>query len=233
MPKNLTDQSNTFYAPDREAWHAWLAEHAARAGEAAGVNEVWLIFMKQHTGQPCIDYEAAVEEALCFGWIDSLIQRIDDQRYARKFNVRKDYATWSESNRRRLRKLAQEGRLSADLLGRIPAEVFDEFGPRSAPARFIHAGLAGTGAARQPGGLDNLPAPGSVSPAHLFGLDHGCQTPGNARTAGGRSRPPPRAGPGIGIEVTGPAQLQVNLWYESTDVPIFPDMLPPPQPYAV
>jgi uncharacterized protein YdeI (YjbR/CyaY-like superfamily) len=126
MPKNLTDQSNTYYAPDRAAWHAWLAEHGSRE------REVWLIFMKAHTGQACIDYEASVEEALCFGWIDSLIQRIDDQRYARKFNIRTDYTTWSESNRRRLRKLAQEGRLSADLLARIPAEVFDESvpGPR-------------------------------------------------------------------------------------------------------
>jgi uncharacterized protein YdeI (YjbR/CyaY-like superfamily) len=133
MPKNLTDQSNTFFAPDRAAWRAWLAEHSSREGEAdSEVSEVWLIFTKSHTGQPCIDYEAAVEEALCFGWIDSLIQRIDDQRYARKFNVRKDYATWSESNRRRLRKLAHEGRLPADLLARIPAEVFDESvpGPR-------------------------------------------------------------------------------------------------------
>ena len=133
MPKNLTDQSNTFFAPDRAAWHAWLIEHSSREPEAhPEVDEVWLIFMKAHTGRPCIDYEAAVEEALCFGWIDSLIQRIDDQRYARKFNVRKDYTTWSESNRRRLRKLAHEGRLSADLLARIPAEVFDESipGPR-------------------------------------------------------------------------------------------------------
>ena len=132
MPKNLTDQSNTFYAPDRAAWRAWLAEHGRRE------NEVWLIFVrkarsaKASAGQPCIDYEASVEEALCFGWIDSLIQRIDDQRYARKFNVRKDYTTWSESNRRRLRKLAQEGRLSAEMVARIPAEVFDEAvpGPR-------------------------------------------------------------------------------------------------------
>jgi uncharacterized protein YdeI (YjbR/CyaY-like superfamily) len=127
MPKNLTDQSNTFFAPDRAAWRAWLAENVSTE-----VDEVWLIFMKSHTGQPCIDYEAAVEEALCFGWIDSIIQRIDDQRYARKFTVRKDYNTWSESNRRRLRKLASEGRLSADLLARIPAEVFNEVvsGPR-------------------------------------------------------------------------------------------------------
>lgn len=132
MPKNLTDQSNTFFAPDRTAWRAWLAEHSSRE------NEVWLVFTRKarsanaQPDQSCIDYESAVEEALCFGWIDSLIQRIDDQRYARKFNVRKDYTTWSESNRRRLRKLAQEGRLSAEMLARIPAEVFDESvpGPR-------------------------------------------------------------------------------------------------------
>ena len=126
MPKNLTAQSNTFFAPDRAAWHAWLAEHGSQE------NEVWLIFTKSRTGQPCIDYEDSVEEALCFGWIDSLIQRIDDQRYARKFNVRKDYVTWSESNRRRLRKLAKEGRLPAEMRSRIPPEVFDEAvpGPR-------------------------------------------------------------------------------------------------------
>jgi uncharacterized protein YdeI (YjbR/CyaY-like superfamily) len=132
MPKNMTDQSLTFFAPDRAAWRAWLAEHDGLQSQAPEVSEVWLVFTKAHTGQPCIDYEAAVEEALCFGWIDSLIQRIDDQRYARKFNVRKDYVTWSESNRRRLRKLAREERLSAELLARIPGEVFDESvpGPR-------------------------------------------------------------------------------------------------------
>ena len=132
MPKSLTAQSNTFFAPDRAAWHAWLAEHGSQE------NEVWLIFTKSRTGQPCIDYEDSVEEALCFGWIDSLIQRIDDQHYARKFNVRKDYATWSESNRRRLRKLSKEGRLPAELLARIPPEVFDETipGPRR-PGTFM------------------------------------------------------------------------------------------------
>ena len=205
MPKNLTDQSNTFFAPDRAAWRAWLIEHSSREPEAhPEVDEVWLIFMKAHTGRPCIDYEAAVEEALCFGWIDSLIQRIDDQRYARKFNVRKDYTTWSESNRRRLRKLAHEGRLSADLLARIPAEVFDEFDPRPAPSRFIHAGLAGRNPAGQPGGMGNLPASGSIPPTQLPGLDHGCKTPGNARTPGGRSHPPPRTGTDIGVEVALP-----------------------------
>jgi len=127
MPKNLTDQSNTFFAPDRAAWRAWLSEH----GQCE--NEVWLIFYTRGASDaPCIAYEESVEEALCFGWIDSLIQNIDAQRYARKFTVRKDYATWSETNRRRLRKLRQEGRLPDELVARIPAEVFDASipGPR-------------------------------------------------------------------------------------------------------
>ena len=168
----------------------------------------------------------------CFGWIDSLIQRIDDQRYARKFNVRKDYATWSESNRRPCASWPRKGASPPICWGAFPPRSSMSWSPvRAGPIYPCRTGWNRCCApARRPGQLTSA---WSVSPAHLFGLDHGCQTPGNARTAGGRSRPPPRAGPGIGIEVTGPAQLQVNLWYESTDVPIFPDMLPPPQPYAV
>ena len=83
---------------------------------------------------PAISYEESVLEALCFGWIDSIIQRIDDQKYARKFNPRKDWVTWSDSNRRRLRLLAQEpGRIQAGVLARIPAEVFDEKVPGPPP----------------------------------------------------------------------------------------------------
>ena len=62
---------------------AWLAEnHAASHG-------VWLVFHKRHTGVACVSYEAAVRQALCFGWIDSLVRRLDDDRYVRKFTPRK------------------------------------------------------------------------------------------------------------------------------------------------
>ena len=88
--------SNTLYAKDLPEWHAWLELNYA------SVKEVWLVYYKVHTGQPCIDYEDSVEEALCFGWIDSLVQRIDEASYARKFTPRTNTAKWSESNKCRV-----------------------------------------------------------------------------------------------------------------------------------
>jgi uncharacterized protein YdeI (YjbR/CyaY-like superfamily) len=72
----------TLYVTDREAWRAWLEEHYALE------DELWLVFYKKLTGCASIPYEASVEEALCFGWVDSLIQKIDEARYARKFTPR-------------------------------------------------------------------------------------------------------------------------------------------------
>ena len=86
-------------------WRAWLAKHHDSE------SEVWLIFPKRHTGQPSIAYEDAVDEALCFGWIDSLIKRLDDARYARKFTPRKPGSRWSTANRKRYARLRTSGRL--------------------------------------------------------------------------------------------------------------------------
>jgi uncharacterized protein YdeI (YjbR/CyaY-like superfamily) len=69
--------------PSCEAWREWLAEHHGSE------SEIWLVIHKVHTGRPSIAYEDAVDEALCFGWIDSLIKRLDDERYARKFTPRR------------------------------------------------------------------------------------------------------------------------------------------------
>ena len=87
----------------RQAWRAWLAEHHAIE------TEVWLVFHKAHTGEPNVPYDDAVQEALCFGWIDSLIKRIDDNRYARKFTPRRPGSAWSESNKKRVDKMIAEG----------------------------------------------------------------------------------------------------------------------------
>jgi uncharacterized protein YdeI (YjbR/CyaY-like superfamily) len=119
MPKNLSGESNTLHVTGRAEWRAWLEQHGASQ------SEVWLVFYKAHTGQARIPYDDAVEEALCFGWIDSIIQRIDDEKYAQKFTPRKDWAKWSESNRQRLRKLRPLGVIQPDVLARIPPEVFD------------------------------------------------------------------------------------------------------------
>jgi uncharacterized protein YdeI (YjbR/CyaY-like superfamily) len=87
------------------AWRAWLARHHQSK------SEVWLIFYKRHTGQPAIAYDDAVCEALCFGWIDSLVKRLDDDRYARKFTPRKPGSRWSTANRQRYARLQASGRL--------------------------------------------------------------------------------------------------------------------------
>ncbi len=105
--------TNTFYAKDLAEWHAWLEEHYA------SLREIWLIYYKAHTGQPCVDYEDSVQEALCYGWIDSLIQRIDEQTYARKFTPRTNTAKWSESNKKRVAKLIREGRMTAAGLAKL------------------------------------------------------------------------------------------------------------------
>src|SRR5262245_28901896 len=97
----------TLDVPSAEAWRQWLVEHHRSE------SEVWLVFHKVRTGRPTIAYQDAVEEALCFGWVDSLIKRIDDARYARKFTPRKADSRWSTSNRRRYAKLRAERRLEA------------------------------------------------------------------------------------------------------------------------
>src|SRR5437763_427402 len=98
--------SKTLYVTTRDAWRAWLAKHYDSE------TEVWLIYYKKQSGQPRIPYDHAVEEALCFGWIDSLVKRIDDDKFAQKFTPRRDWTKWSALNKRRMRKLVREGRMT-------------------------------------------------------------------------------------------------------------------------
>jgi uncharacterized protein YdeI (YjbR/CyaY-like superfamily) len=98
--------SKTLYVSNRDDWRAWLAKnHLAE-------KEVWLIYYKSHTGKPRIPYDDAVEEALCYGWIDSTIKRLDDEKYAQKFTPRNLKSNWSELNKRRAQKMIKEGRMT-------------------------------------------------------------------------------------------------------------------------
>jgi uncharacterized protein YdeI (YjbR/CyaY-like superfamily) len=93
------------HATTREEWRAWLeANHATR-------REIWLVFAKKHTGEPRITYNDAVEEALCFGWIDSIARKVDDDRFAQRFSVRRPKSPYSQPNIERLRHLAAAGKL--------------------------------------------------------------------------------------------------------------------------
>ena len=98
----------------RQEWRKWLKEHYDSE------SEIWLVFHKRHTGITCISYNDAVEEALCFGWIDSIVRRLDDARYARKFTPRKASSKWSTINRQRYADLKSRGLLAAPGLRRAP-----------------------------------------------------------------------------------------------------------------
>ena len=100
----------------RKDWRAWLAKHhASRPG-------VWVVFHKAHTGVKSIAHEDVVSEALCFGWIDSLIRRLDDDRYAIKVTPRRPTSRWSDLNRRRWAELEAAGLLAAPGVAIAPTD---------------------------------------------------------------------------------------------------------------
>ena len=109
-----TKQIETLDVGSRQEWRAWLEGHHDT------VSEIWLVFHKRHTGVQSIVYNDAVEEALCFGWVDSLIRRLDDARYARKFTPRRPDSRWSTANRRRYADLESRGLLAEFGLRRGP-----------------------------------------------------------------------------------------------------------------
>ena len=78
----------------------------------AGKAEVWLVFWKKHTGKPSLSYNDAVEEALCFGWIDGIRRSIDAERYEQRFTTRKADSKWSESNKKRAKRMIEAGQMT-------------------------------------------------------------------------------------------------------------------------
>jgi len=94
------------YLTTRTEWRSWLKVNHLKE------KEVWLIYYKKHTGIPRIPYDDAVEEALCFGWIDSIVKRIDDERFMQKFSPRNDKSEWSEANKKRVKKLIENSSMT-------------------------------------------------------------------------------------------------------------------------
>ena len=98
--------NSRFYVTNRKDWRRWLSENHTTE------KEVWLVYYKKHTGKPRVPYNDAVEEALCFGWIDSIVKTIDDETYMQKFTPRKAQSNWSDSNKRRVEKLLETGEMT-------------------------------------------------------------------------------------------------------------------------
>ncbi len=113
----------TFYAKTPGEWRAWLKKYHRTEPE------IWLVFYRKETGKPRISYNDAVDEALCFGWIDSIVKRVDEERFAQRFSPRKPGSNLSQANRERIRKLVELKKMTAAGLAAVAHayETEDEF----------------------------------------------------------------------------------------------------------
>ena len=107
------NEPEKLYVATREAWRHWLGENYRTA------NEIWLLYPRKNSGIPRIPYNDAVEEALCFGWIDSITKGIDEERYSQRFTPRKPRSNYSQTNKERLRRMIAQGKVMPDVLSII------------------------------------------------------------------------------------------------------------------
>lgn len=107
----------TLYVKTRSEWHNWLEKHHDKEPE------VWLIYYRKASGKERISYSEAVEEALCFGWIDSIEKGIDEECFAQRFSPRRPKSNWSPLNLERMKRLIKEGRMTPAGLKYYPGET--------------------------------------------------------------------------------------------------------------
>lgn len=100
-------------------WRRWLREHHAKERGA------WLVSYRRVTGKPAVEYDDAVCEALCYGWIDSVVKPLDEERTLSLYTPRKAGSGWSRSNKDRVKALVAQGRMSAAGLAKIAAAKKD------------------------------------------------------------------------------------------------------------
>ena len=105
--------TRTLHVTDRKKWRAWLRKHYKNE------KEIWLVYYKKATGKPRIEYNDAVEEALCFGWIDSLRRPVDDTYFKQLYTPRKSKSTWSAINKATVERLTAAGLMAAAGLAAI------------------------------------------------------------------------------------------------------------------
>jgi len=139
VPKSI-DALPSIEARDPAVWRAWLRRHHRSAPG------VWLVYHKQASATPSVRYDEAVREALCYGWIDSLVRAMDATRYRQLFTPRKAGSTWSPWNKRRVAALVAEGRMTKAGLAKVEAakadgtwETLDAVETLKVPADLRHA----------------------------------------------------------------------------------------------
>ena len=100
---------------DRAEWRRWLQRNHDKS------SEIWILTYKRHTGRQCLSYEDALEEAIRYGWIDSRMRRIDDEKHTWRFAPRKLNSIWSQGNRKRAEELIRKGRMAAPGMAKVDA----------------------------------------------------------------------------------------------------------------
>lgn len=99
----MEKETETFYPKSRAEWREWLQKNHDKK------QSIWIIYYKKNSTQPTITYSEAVDEALCFGWIDSTSRPIDEEKYMQYFTRRKVKSVWSKINKEKIERLFREG----------------------------------------------------------------------------------------------------------------------------
>ena len=115
------DIGKTLYLDRREDWRAWLEMHFDTE------DDVWLVYPKKSSGEPRIPYNDAVEEALCFGWIDSIVKTLDENTAVQRFSRRNPKSSYSQINKERLRWLVGEGLLHPSVRESVAQVLTERF----------------------------------------------------------------------------------------------------------
>ena len=123
-PRGPVQIAETLSASNRKAWRTWLAKnHAAK-------KEIWLLYPRPHTGKQRIPYNDAVEEALCYGWIDGILKKLDADRTAQRFSPRRSSKSFlSETNKERVRRMIRAGLMTPAGMEKIKARMDQPFVP--------------------------------------------------------------------------------------------------------
>lgn len=109
----------TLYVAERQEWRRWLAKNHRDK------KEIWLIFYKKATGKPTLTYDEAVEEAICYGWIDGQEKSIDQEKYALRFTPRKKGSNWSQPNVARALNMLRARKMTKAGLATLPREMLE------------------------------------------------------------------------------------------------------------
>jgi uncharacterized protein YdeI (YjbR/CyaY-like superfamily) len=113
------DQFDDFHPLSRQEWRDWLAENHDK------LNGIWFVYFKKQTKKPIVTYDEAVEEALCFGWIDSIPRKFDDERSKLLYTPRKQKSVWSKPNKERVKRLIDNGLMTTIGLQKIEQAKLD------------------------------------------------------------------------------------------------------------